>query len=76
MHMHAGRVKRCPCTSILRRHRWLKGTWRYLKLDFLNVQALLNIRIHRDIPIDISVIIDEFARRHPQRLQLSNIFSD
>ena len=74
MHMHAGRVKRCPCTSILRRHRWLKGTWRYLKLDFLNVQALLNIRIHRDIPIDISAIIDEFARRHPQRLQLSNIF--
>ena len=36
--------------------------------------ALLNI--HRDIPIDVSAIIDEFARHHPRRLQLSNIFSD
>ena len=40
----------------------------------LSALALLNV--HRDIPIDVTAIIDEFSRRHPRRLQLSNILSD
>ena len=29
--------------------------------------------MHRDVPVDVPQSIDEFARRHPQRLQLVDI---
>ena len=32
--------------------------------------GLTLLHIHRDIPVDISAATDEFARRHPRRLQL------
>ena len=31
---------------------------------------------HRDILVDISAAVDEFSRRHPRRLQMSNILED
>lgn len=40
----------------------------------IRLSALALLTIHQDIPIDVTAIIDEFARRHPRRLQLSNIF--
>lgn len=33
------------------------------------------MHIHRDIPIDIKHVIDEFARRHPRKMELINILS-
>ena len=38
--------------------------------------GLTLLHIHRDIPVDISAAIDEFARRHPRRLQVSNILTN
>ena len=38
--------------------------------------GLTLLHIHHDIPIDISAAIDEFARRYPRRLQLTNILAD
>ena len=38
--------------------------------------GLTLLHIHRDIPLEISDVIDEFARRHPRRLKLSNILVD
>ena len=38
--------------------------------------GLTLLHIHRDISVDISAAIDEFARRHPRRLQLTNILAD
>ena len=40
------------------------------------LSALSLLYIHRDINISIPDVIDEFARRHPRHLQLSNIFAD
>ena len=34
------------------------------------------LHIHRDIPVDICAAIDEFARRHPMMLQLTNILAN
>ena len=34
------------------------------------------LHLHHDIPVDISAAIDEFARCHPRRLQMANIFQD
>ena len=34
------------------------------------------LHLHYDIPVDISEAIDEFARCHPRRLQMSNILAD
>ena len=42
--------------------------------DRLTGLALLHM--HRDVPLDISEVIDEFARCHPRRLQMSNILTD
>lgn len=33
--------------------------------------SLSLLHIHRDIPVDMEEIIEEFARRHPRRIQLS-----
>ena len=38
--------------------------------------GLALLHIHRDIPLQTSDIIDEFAWRHPRKLQLFNIFAD
>ena len=42
-------------------------------------QRLTNLSllsIHRDILVDIQAAIDEFSRRHPRRLQLTDILAD
>ena len=40
------------------------------------LSGLTLLTVHRDIPIDIPEAIDEFARRHPRRLQMVNILND
>ena len=42
--------------------------------EWLTGLALLHV--HRDVPLDVSEVIDEFATRHPRRLQMSNILAD
>ena len=34
------------------------------------------LHLHHDTPLDISEVIDEFARRHPRRLQMTDILAD
>ena len=38
--------------------------------------SLTLLHVHRAINIEISDIIDEFARHHPRRIRLANIFQD
>ena len=38
--------------------------------------ALSLLHLHRDIGVDINEVVDEFARRHPRRLQFVNILAD
>lgn len=38
--------------------------------------ALALLHFHRDIPLDIDTIVDDFARLHPRRMELANILSD
>ena len=38
--------------------------------------SLTLLHVHRDIDIEISEVIDEFARRHPRCIQLTNILQD
>lgn len=40
------------------------------------LSGLTLLHLHRDIPIDIQTAIDEFSRRHPRQLQMSNILDD
>jgi hypothetical protein len=40
------------------------------------LSGLSLLHIHRDIPVDVPQSIDEFARRHPRRLQLVDILND
>ena len=42
--------------------------------DRLTGLALMHI--HYDIPIEMSDVIEEFARRHPRRLQMYNVLAD
>jgi hypothetical protein len=37
------------------------------------LSGLSILNIHRDIPIDIEAAVDEFCRRHPRRLQMTDI---
>ena len=39
-------------------------------------ERLTSLHLHRDIDIDIPEILDEFARRHPRRMELTNILAD
>ena len=39
------------------------------------LSSLSLVHVHRDIDIDIDQVIDEFARRHPRRLQLESIIN-
>ena len=38
--------------------------------------GLALLHLHRDIPLDISKVIDEFARRHHRRLKMTDILAD
>ncbi len=38
--------------------------------------SLTILHLHRDIDISVPEVMDEFARRHPRRLQLVDIFAD
>ena len=38
--------------------------------------GLALLHLHRDIPLEISKVIDEFARRHHRRLKMTDILSD
>ena len=40
------------------------------------MSSLSLLHVHQDIDINIEEVIEEFARRHPRRLQLANILSD
>ena len=31
--------------------------------------------VHRDIAVNVDAVIDEFARKHPRRMQLTNILA-
>ena len=44
-----------------------------LSIGTERLTGLALLHIHRDIPLEISDVIDEFARRQPRRLQTSNI---
>ena len=39
------------------------------------LSSLSLLHLYRDIDINVSYIVYEFARRHPRRLKLSNIFT-
>ena len=49
----------------------LRSTMSNVRLSSLSL-----LHLHQDIDINIPEIIDEFVRRHPRRLQLSNILAD
>ena len=38
--------------------------------------SLSLLQIHRDIPVDLEVAIDELCRRHPRRMQIVEILED
>ena len=38
--------------------------------------ALSLLQIHRDIPIDVEKAVDDFARKHPRRLELNSILDN
>ena len=40
------------------------------------LSSLALLHTHRDIEIDIAEVIDEFSRRHPRRMQLTDILSN
>ena len=40
------------------------------------MSSLSLLHVHQDTDINIEEVIEEFARRHPRRLQLANILSD
>ena len=44
--------------------------------SMITLTGLALLTLHCDIPIDIPAAIDEFARRHPRRLQMVNILED
>ena len=37
------------------------------------LSGLTLLQVHHDIPVDVGAVIDEFARRHPRRMQLVNV---
>ncbi len=47
-----------------------------IKMVHERLTGLSLVHLHRDIPISIPDAIDEFARRHPRRMELLNIFVD
>lgn len=56
--------------SRLRHHKtYLRSTMQEARLN-----GLAMMYIHRDIHCDATAVVDEFARRHPRRLQLINPF--
>ena len=46
------------------------------RMSNLRLSSLTLMHIHRDIPINENAIIDEFARRHPRKMELVDIFND
>ena len=44
--------------------------------DRLTGLTLLHVHRLSDIPVDVGEVINEFSRRHPRRLQMSNILAD
>jgi len=65
------------CTSE-RSHSALKRIKTGMRSTMVNsrLTGLTMMHVHRDIPIDMNAVIDEFARRHPRRMELSNILMD
>ena len=49
----------------------LKRIKTLLRSSMVTLTGLILLHIHRDIPVDISAAIDEFARRHPRRSPIS-----
>ena len=68
-------VTTCECersVSTLRRLKsYLRST---MGQDRLNGLALMHV--HYAMPLDVSVIVDDFARLHPRRMELVNILKD
>ena len=42
----------------------------------VRLTGLTLLNVHRDISVDISAAIDEFARRHPRRMKMAQILDD
>ena len=62
------------CTSE-RSHSGLKRIKTSLRSSMTNerLTGLTLMHLHRDIDIDVDEILDTFARKHPRKIQLSNI---
>lgn len=61
-----------------RSHSGLKRIKTTLRSTMSNTRlsSLSLLHLHQDIPINKAAVIDEFARRHPRRLQMANILAD
>ena len=45
-------------------------------MDNERLTALTFLHVHRDIEVNVPQVIDEFARRYPRHMKLSNILQD
>ena len=42
-------------------------------MGYERLAGLTLLYVHRDIAVSMDAVIDEFARKHPRRMQLTNI---
>ena len=62
-------VTSVECERSISRLRYLKTNLRSTMLES-RLNGLAMMYVHRDIPCDPNVVIDEFARKHPRRMTL------
>ncbi len=67
-------VTSVKCEHSISRLRHLK-TYLRSTMQEASLNGLAMMYVHRDISCDAAAVVDEFARRNPQRLQLTNPFS-
>ena len=68
-------VTSCSAERSFSAVKWIKTALRS-SMGTARLTGLALLHLHRDIPLDISKAIDEFARRHPRRLQMTDILAD
>ena len=68
-------ITSCECERSISKLRLVKSFLRTtMSQDRLN--GLMLLYAHRDIDLDVDVIIDMFVKKHPRRIKLGNILSD
>ena len=67
-------VTSVECERSISRLRHLK-TYLRSTMQEERLNGLAMLYIHRDIPCSAEAVVDEFARRHPRRIQLVNPFT-